>query len=648
MKFFFTALTALVFSAIGLRAQTTAFTYQGQLNSSNAPATGSYDFRFQIYNAGNSVVAGPLTNAPVGVTNGLFTVTLDFGAGVFNGSALTLEIGVRTNGSTSAYTVLSPRQTLTSVPYAIQSLNASNAVALTAPLQATNLAGTIPNTLLSTNVAVLTNNVFFSASVTATNFTGNGFGLSNLPATSLTGTLPDARLSTNVALQSSPNLNFAGAVSATNFTGAGHGLTNVPGAFFWVTVAGTNSQIYPNVGYIVTNTTAPVILTLPLSPSAGDVYKVAGVGAGGWIIAQNANQSILAGNLGGTAGQNWQTSGPSAFWSAIASSADGTKLVATTYGGAIYTATNYYTSSNSSIVWMTRATSQNWSSVASSADGTRLVATVGNSTSATGPIYTSPDSGVTWVSQSSGSGTRQWVSVASSADGSKLVAAVYNGFLYTSVNYGTNWTARASSQFWTAVASSADGSKLVAAVTGGNIYTSTNFGTNWTAQTGSSSLTWSALASSSDGTRLIAATSGSGGQVFTSANSGVTWTPQTVSSTANASWSSVASSADGSQLAAVYNATSPGNIFTSSDSGVTWSESTGAPTADWAGVAMSADGSQIVAAPDGGYIYISSVASTTPGTNGYVFGAQHTALELIYVGNGMFLPLNHEGTIRAY
>ena len=82
---------------------------------------------------------------------------------------------VRSYGDTNAYTVLSPWQTLTSVPYAIQSLNASNAVALTAPLQATNLAGTIPNSLLSTNVAVLTNNVIFSGSVTATNFTGNGY-----------------------------------------------------------------------------------------------------------------------------------------------------------------------------------------------------------------------------------------------------------------------------------------------------------------------------------------------------------------------------------------------------------------------------------------------------------------------------------------
>ena len=244
MKTLFTALTALAFSVLELGAQTTAFTYQGRLNSSNAPATGAYDFRFQVYNAGNSVVAGPLTNAPVGVTNGLFTVTLDFGPGVFDGSSRTLEIGVRTNGDPGAYVVLSPRQPLASVPYAIQSLNASNATALTAPLQATNITGTFPNSLLSSNVAVLTNNIIFSAGVTATKFIGNGFGLSNLPATSLSGTVPDARLSANVALQSNPNLNFAGNVAATNFTGGGHGLTNVPGAVLLGDGAGTMSQIY--------------------------------------------------------------------------------------------------------------------------------------------------------------------------------------------------------------------------------------------------------------------------------------------------------------------------------------------------------------------------------------------------------------------
>jgi len=646
MKFYFAGLTALLISATGMWAQSVVFTYQGALNNGTNAATGAYDFRFQIYNAASQVVAGPLTNAPVGVTNGLFITTLNFGTNVFDGSVRSLEIGVRTNldNNTNAYAVLSPRQALTSVPYAIQALNASNAVTLTSPLQVTNLTGTIPNSLLSSNVAVLTNtSVIFSGSVSALAFNGNGSGLSNLTATNLAGTIVDARLSTNVAMLTATNAMFSSNVTAVMFTGGGHGLTNVPGAFFWVTVTGTLVQAQSNIGYICTNDVNPVTIQLPDTLSIGDTFRVAGVGGAGWKIAQMNGQTIFTGNLGDAAGQNWVTSGPSAFWSAVACSAGGTRIVGTTFGGKIFI------TANSGATWSTNASAQNWSSVASSADGTRLVATVGNSTGATGPIYTSSDSGATWASQNLGSGTRQWVSVASSADGARLVAAVYNGQVYTSTNFGTNWTVRDSQRLWTAVASSANGSNLVAAASGGNIYTSTNYGTNWSPQTGSGSRTWSALASSSDGTRLIAATSGTG-LIYTSGDSGVTWTAQNV--LVSASWSSVASSSDGSQLAAVYNVTAAGYIYTSSDSGVTWVQRTSAPNADWSGVAMSAGGSEIVAVqdspPNGGNVYLSSLTSTTAGVNGYVRGAQQTALELEYVGNGVFLPLSHEGTIRAY
>src|SRR5438445_1324079 len=71
-----------------LFAQTTAFTYQGKLNSGANPANGNYDLRFTIYDTNNppdTVIAGPITNSATSVSNGLFTVTLDFGAGVFTG-----------------------------------------------------------------------------------------------------------------------------------------------------------------------------------------------------------------------------------------------------------------------------------------------------------------------------------------------------------------------------------------------------------------------------------------------------------------------------------------------------------------------------------------------------------------------------------
>jgi hypothetical protein len=650
MKFNVMALAVLWFSAVTVRAQTTAFTYQGLLTDGTNPVTGSYDFRFQIYNAGGTVVAGPLTNAPVGVTNGLFTTTLDFGAAVFDGSLRSLEIAVRTNGDTNAYTVLSPQQTLTSVPYTIRALNAfnaSNAVVLTAPLQGTNLTGTIPDARLSTNVALLNvllnNNVNFSGTVTATNFAGNGYGLSNVPATSLIGTLPDARLSTNVALQSNPNLNFAGNVAATNFSGGGHGLTNVPGAFFWVMVAGTNSQIYPNVGYIATNNTAPVILTLPASPSVGDVYKVAGVGAGGWIIAQNANQTILSGNLSGSIGQNWSAGGSSpAYWVAVAASADGTRLAAAVNNGYIYTSTN----SGATWTQQSGSGSRYWSSLASSADGTRLAATVGYtifSTGQTGYIYVSSNSGVTW-SQSGSSGN--WSGVACSADGTKIVAVDHNDNLISvSTNSGSTWTSLTGTGIlWTSVASSADGTKLVAVAASGQIYTSTNSGSIWTLQL-SSNIVWTAVASSSDGTMLVAP--GSGGQIYVSANSGVTWVAQ--NSPVIGQITSVASSADGSRLAVTAGGSgASGSIFISSNFGSTWTQPMGAPTASWADIASSADGSLLVAAVYGGNIYVSAQSSTTTGPAGYLIGPQHSAIELIYAGNNLFLPLSHEGTIRAY
>ena len=40
-----------------------------------------------------------MTNSPTLVSNGLFAVTLDFGAGAFTGVDCWLEIGVRTNGA---------------------------------------------------------------------------------------------------------------------------------------------------------------------------------------------------------------------------------------------------------------------------------------------------------------------------------------------------------------------------------------------------------------------------------------------------------------------------------------------------------------------------------------------------------------------
>src|SRR5229473_2109281 len=113
---------------------TTAFTYQGRLLDKGELASGLYDLRFTLYpgSSGGSPAGSVLTNASVGVSNGLFTATLDFGGGIFDGAAYWLEIGVRTNGSLAAFTPLVPRQPLTASPYALYAPNSGQASGVTA------------------------------------------------------------------------------------------------------------------------------------------------------------------------------------------------------------------------------------------------------------------------------------------------------------------------------------------------------------------------------------------------------------------------------------------------------------------------------------------------------------------------------------
>ena len=122
------ALFASLHRAPAPSALGTAFTYQGRLNDNGSPANGSYDLSFSLYvgSSGGVAAFGPLTNSATGVTNGLFTVTLDFGSGVFNGLPYWLDISVRTNGN-GAFAELSPRQQLTPVPYAVFSESAGTA-----------------------------------------------------------------------------------------------------------------------------------------------------------------------------------------------------------------------------------------------------------------------------------------------------------------------------------------------------------------------------------------------------------------------------------------------------------------------------------------------------------------------------------------
>ncbi len=624
------ACLGLLSSALAVVAQTSAFTYQGQFRSNGIPATGQFDFRFTLHNdlLAGIQVGGPLTNSATGVTNGLFTTTLDFGSSVFDGNLRWLEISVRTNGNaTNEFIALAPRQPITATPYAVRAANYSG------PVSVTSLTGKINDTNLSANVALLTNNVVFTRNLTASNFTGSALGLTNISATNLIGTLPDARLSTNVARLNVSNAIFLGAISATNFYGNGDGMTNVPGRIFEVIPTSVNiTPAEANFGYLATNDSAAVVVTLPLTANirVGETIRVSGIGAAGWIIAQNAGQTILVANLLKNTGLTWRTNETVRSWKAVSASQDGQNLVAAVNTGLTYT------SANAGVTWTPGGASLAWSSLASSGDGAKCVAGVN-----VGTIYTSGNSGASWAGTTAPN--LAWTAVDSSVDGAKLVACANGAQIYTSANSGGGWTARDSARNWSAVASSSDGVNLVACVNGGQIYTSSNSGGTWTPR--DSNRPWSCIASSADGGTLVACVSGgTTGFIYVSYDFGATWSA--TGPTTTTTWSAVACSGDGLRMIASVGTS--GAVYVSQDAGATWQLRSNLPaTANYTGVACSGDGSTMVAVANGHAIYVSSQTSTTPGVTGQLIGSRLAAVELEHVGNGVFIPISYVGNIRA-
>ena len=101
------------------------FTYQGQLKDAGLPADGDYDFVFQLFDAvTDGVQVGsdfPVNDWPI--SDGLFTVLVDFGDGAFNSEARWLEVAVRPWDSNDPHTVLTPRQPVTAAPVALYALD---------------------------------------------------------------------------------------------------------------------------------------------------------------------------------------------------------------------------------------------------------------------------------------------------------------------------------------------------------------------------------------------------------------------------------------------------------------------------------------------------------------------------------------------
>lgn len=140
MKFKIFALVIFLQIAATLAySQSTEFTYQGSLKDGPFAASGAYDLEFRLFDqpVAGTQQGGTIQRLSVTVVNGIFSCQLDFGSGVFPGAERYLDIAVRTAGG-GAFTLLTPRQKVSSTPYAVKSLNSTNSDTAT---NATQLGG---------------------------------------------------------------------------------------------------------------------------------------------------------------------------------------------------------------------------------------------------------------------------------------------------------------------------------------------------------------------------------------------------------------------------------------------------------------------------------------------------------------------------
>lgn len=279
---------------VSLSAQSTEFTYQGSLKSSGSVANGPHDFEFVLYDAlsGGNQTGSTITLNGVTVTDGIFSIKLDFGS-QFPGTSRYLEIHVRQTGG-GAFTVLAPRQPITSSPYAIKSLNAENAA----------------NAVNATNATNAVN-----ASTAANSFQLGGVAANQFVVTTdprLTDARPPAAGSTNyvqngTAQQPSTNFNISGNGTAaslnstTQYNLGGQRMLSVSGPFSAnaTTATASNTFLGENAGV---NTVPAATINDPTGKFNTFTGSLAGVAntAGG----NNAFFGGTAGNANTTGNQN--------------------------------------------------------------------------------------------------------------------------------------------------------------------------------------------------------------------------------------------------------------------------------------------------------------------------------------------------------
>jgi hypothetical protein len=286
--------SSLVAAAQLASAQGTAFTYQGRLNDGANPANGSYDLRFALYDAANAgnQQGNLLTNSATAVTNGLFTVTLDFG-NQFPGAARWLEIAVRTNG-VGAFATLAPRQALTPTPYAVTSGQLSPGAGLAGAYSGAVTLNNPANIFAGNGVNISNVNALTLGGLGAGQFWQLGGNAGTTSVSNYLGTTDNQPLELHVdgarALRLEPNTNNVNISGSVNVIG-GSPVNTVAAGVYGATIAGGGATLY--LGMVASN-----------SIGAGSYFAAIG---GGFANTASGQNSVIGGGEFNTASNSEAT-----------------------------------------------------------------------------------------------------------------------------------------------------------------------------------------------------------------------------------------------------------------------------------------------------------------------------------------------------